>query len=58
MRVKVRNTFRDKITRKLIRKNTEIDVTPERFAEINGTPSGFLVEEVAEVKAPAKKKKE
>lgn len=58
MKARVRNTFRDKLTRVLHRKGTEIEISEERFAEINGTDAGFLVEAVEpeEKQAAAPKK--
>lgn len=55
MKVRVRNTFRDKITRVLLKKNTELEISEERFAEINGTEAGFLVEAITDTKPPEEK---
>lgn len=47
MKVKVLKTFTDKNNRNIIyKKATNIEVTKERFEEINSTKNGILVEEV------------
>ena len=52
MKVKVLKTFKDKYTNVLHGKNTEVEMTKERFDEI--ALSGLFVEEI---KAADKKKK-
>lgn len=52
MKALVLNKFKDKVTKKIHKKGKIIDVTQERFKEINSTAFGvFLVEK------PAAKKK-
>lgn len=50
MRVKVLRTFVDKHTGKLHKKGKEMEVSKERFEEINSTAHGVLVELVTTVK--------
>ncbi len=54
MKVKVLMDFRDKHTREIYRAGEVIEVTNERFAEINGTSHGVFVEKI---KKPPKKTK-
>lgn len=54
MKAKVIASFTDKYTGNKNKVGSEIEVSKERFAEINGTPEGVLVEEV-KVKKTAKK---
>ena len=54
LKVKVLKRYRDKETLVLRRKNQELEITVGRFAEINGTPAGALVEEIKAVKKIAK----
>ena len=46
--------FKDKNTRKVYRSGAEIEVTDERFEEINSTAHGLLVEEINLPKSPKK----
>lgn len=46
MKALVIKTFQDKITAKVNQKGKTINVTRERFEEINSTARGFFVEEV------------
>lgn len=46
MRVRVLKTFRDKDTSALHGKGNEIEITKERYQEINSTTHGALVEEI------------
>ena len=55
MKVKVLKRYRDKDTLILHGKDTEIEITAGRFAEINGTPAGVLVEEIKAAKKTVKK---
>lgn len=50
VRVKVLRTFVDKHTGKLHKKGKEMEVSKERFEEINSTAHGVLVEPVTTVK--------
>lgn len=56
MKAKVIDGFRDKHTKETYKKGQIIDVTKERFEEINSTAFGVLVEEVTELKKQTKKK--
>lgn len=47
MKVKVIKQFKDKYTKALHKKDTILEIDRGRFEEINSTPFGFLVEEVA-----------
>jgi hypothetical protein len=58
MQVKVIKIFRDKNTRILHAPGETLEVTKERYHEINGTVRGKFVEGTSEeVKKPATKKK-
>jgi hypothetical protein len=46
MKAKVIGSFTDKYTGSHHDAGSEIDVSKERLAEINGTPAGVLVEEI------------
>lgn len=46
MKVKVLKNFRDKYTKDLHKKGTEIEITKERYEEINSTAFGVLVKAV------------
>ena len=46
MKVKVLRNFRDKYTKKLYKKGQIIEVTNERYEEINSTAHGVLVEAI------------
>lgn len=50
MRVKVVKRFRDKHTNDLHDKGHEIEITKERYEEINSTSLGVFVEEIKEEK--------
>ncbi|HHY42565.1 MAG TPA: hypothetical protein GX514_06935 [Thermoanaerobacterales bacterium] len=54
MRVKVVRNFRDKYTKKLYKVGEELEVTKERYEEINSTAHGILVKEMPEKKRKAK----
>ncbi|CRZ34594.1 hypothetical protein DFR55_101360 [Herbinix hemicellulosilytica] len=56
MKVNVIKPFRDKHTKVVYQKGQEIEVTNERYEEINSTAHGVLVKPV-EVKAKPKGKK-
>lgn len=51
MKVKVLRNFRDKYTKKLCKKGQIIDVTNERYKEINSTAHGVLVKAIEEINA-------
>jgi len=51
MKVKVLRNFRDKYTKKLYKKGQIIDVTNERYEEINSTAHGVLVKAIEEINA-------
>lgn len=55
MKVKVVKSFTDKYTRLSNKPGSEIEVTKERFSEINGSPQGVLVKEIKETKKSTKK---
>jgi hypothetical protein len=46
MKVRVIRTFRDKHTKVVYQKGQEIEVTKERFEEINSTALGPFVEQI------------
>lgn len=46
MKVKVLKKFKDKRKKKIYEKDEMIEVTKERFEEINSTSHGVLVEEI------------
>lgn len=56
MRVKILKSFKDKYTRTLRIVNTEIEVSKERYEEINSTSLGILAEEIVEKKKKPTKK--
>lgn len=49
MKVKVVRQFIDRHSKTLHRKGDEIEVTAERFEEINSTSRGLIVEKIEEV---------
>lgn len=49
MKVKVIKTFKDRITKSVLRPEQIIEITEERFEEINSTSFGILVEEIKEL---------
>lgn len=51
MKVKVIRTFTDKYTKENYKKNAVIDLTKERFEEVNSTSFGLLVEKIEQAKA-------
>ena len=58
MKVKVVRGFRDKYTKKLYKKDQIIEVTNERYEEINSTAHGILVEKLDEINVRSMTKKE
>ena len=58
MKVKVVRRFRDKYTKKLYKKGQIIEVTNERYEEINSTAHGILVEKLDEIDLGSMTKKE
>jgi len=54
VKVKVIKPFSDKYTKVIYQKGQEIEVSNERYEELNSTAHGVLVEEV---KTPQKKSK-
>lgn len=56
MKAKVIKKFRDKYTNLIHDPNEEIEITKERFEEINSTSFGIFVKEIAE-KEKSKKKR-
>lgn len=50
MKVKVLKTYKDKHTKNLHKINEIIEMTAERFEEINSTSQGVFVEEIKEAK--------
>lgn len=57
MKVKVVRKFRDKHTNLLHEIDETLEITKERFKEINSTAHGTLVEEIKEVKKKKSTKK-
>jgi hypothetical protein len=60
MIVKVLRQFRDKYTKEIYRKGQKIEVSNDRYEEINSTNHGTLVEQLDKPKAqkkPTKSKK-
>jgi len=57
MKVKVIKDFRDKYTKKLHKTGEELEITKERYEEINSTAHGILVEKVEGNKVQKKPKK-
>lgn len=57
MRAKVIKLFRDKYTKTLHNPNEILEISEERYQEINGTALGILVEEIKEKKSNSKSKK-
>lgn len=55
MKARVLNNFEDKYMKIIHKKNEIIDVSEERFEEINSTSFGILVEEIAKKKKTNKK---
>lgn len=55
MKVKVIKKFRDKYTNLLHEIGQDIEITKERFEEINSTAHGVFVEEIKEEKKTTKK---
>lgn len=58
MKVRVLRRFRDKYTKKLYKKGRIIEVTNERYEEINSTAHGILVEKLDEIDLGSMTKKE
>lgn len=58
MNVKVLRKFRDKYTKEVYEKGDIIEVTNERYEEINSTAHGVLVEKIQEVDFESMTKKE
>ena len=58
MRVKVLKRFKDKYTKKIYEIGEIIEVTNERYEEINSTAHGVLVEKIQEVDFDSMTKKE
>ena len=58
MKVKVVRRFRDKYTKKLYEKGQIIEVSHERYEEINSTAYGILVEKLDEIDLGSMTKKE
>lgn len=54
MKVKVIKTFKDKHTNILHGIGQELDITAERFRELNGTSFGIFVKEIKKVKTTIK----
>lgn len=54
MRVKVIKDFRDKYTKKLHKAGEELEITKERYEEINSTAHGIFVKEIPEKKKKSK----
>ena len=57
MKVKVVRNFRDKYTKKLYKAGEELEITQERYEEINSTVHGILVKEILVKEMPQKKRK-
>jgi hypothetical protein len=55
MKVIVLKTFKDKSTNLLHEKGKTIEITNERYEEINSTALGIFIEEIKAVKKTAKK---
>ena len=58
MKVKVLRSFRDKYTKQVYDKGQIIEVTNERYEEINSTTHGILVEKLDEIDLGSMTKKE
>jgi hypothetical protein len=58
MKVKVLRKFRDKYTKQVYDKGRIIEVTNERYEEINSTAHGILVEKLDEIDLGSMTKKE
>lgn len=58
MRVKVLKRFKDKYTKKIYEIGEIIEVTNERYEEINSTAHGVLVEKLDEIDLGSMTKKE
>ena len=58
MKVKVLRKFRDKYTKQVYDKGRIIEVTNERYEEINSTAHGILVEKLDEIDVGSMTKKE
>lgn len=58
MKVKVLRKFRDKYTKEIYETGQIIDITHERYEEINSTAHGILVEKVEEINFESMTKKE
>lgn len=56
MRVKVIMPFKDKYKKVVYQKGKEIDITKERFEEINSAAPGPFVQAIGELKEPTTKK--
>ena len=48
MKVKVIKAFKDKNTKSIFKKGTELEVTEERFSELTAGPLGVFVEVIEE----------
>jgi hypothetical protein len=58
LRVKILRKFRDKYTKEVYEKGDIIEVTNERYEEINSTAHGILVEKLDEIDLGSMTKKE
>lgn len=58
MKAKVLKQFKDKYTKELYKKGQVIEVTNERYEEINSTAHGILVEKLDEIDLGSMTKKE
>ncbi len=58
MKVKVLRKFRDKYTKEIYETGQIIDITHERYEEINSTAHGILVKKVEEINFESMTKKE
>ncbi len=58
MKVKVLRKFRDKYTKEIYETGQIIDITHERYEEINSTAHGILVKKVEEINFESMSKKE
>ena len=54
MKVRVIRPFRDRYTKVIYQEGQEIEVTKERFEEINSAASGPFVQAIGEPKEPTK----
>lgn len=58
MKAKVLRKFRDKYTKEIYETGQIIDITHERYEEINSTAHGILVEKLDEIELGSMTKKE